>query len=302
MKSYLITFALGRDRDVSQDAMKNILASLETMHREGEGYQHVEGAFIAPSADGVSFALSANERALFALMSDVYAALRRQEWGMSFSLANEDGLPQVTLYGGPAIVHDQSPAGFAQYVAAEEVFVSMDVFIKKWTCLFGGFDEEPAGSEGDAAYETVSVPATVPSLFALPLLAGAEHQAFEELILILPDPDLSIEAVMGGIVGTASAEQIDEAHLMLIDCKGETRAEALAMNSDRGPVIELRIYVPDPSNSALLGLLAERAAPLTRSAALLVVAEDFETFNFEVRPLKLDGTLGRGERIVFNLD
>uniref|UniRef100_A0AAN0NJJ5 Uncharacterized protein n=1 Tax=Yoonia rhodophyticola TaxID=3137370 RepID=A0AAN0NJJ5_9RHOB len=300
MTNYIITFSQSQDSDVSQDALKEILGRLETVRREGGGYRHRDGAFLTPKADSVSFALSAEDQALFAFLSDVYAALHPQEWGMSFALAEGDGLPEVTLFGGLSIEGDGILAGQTKYIAADEVLISTDVFVVTWPRLFVRSEEEPVGADGEVTYDVVPVTAVAPLLFTLPPFTGAADQ--EELIVILPDAELSIEAVMGGIVGTDVAEQIDDGHFMLVDPEGETKAEALTFNSDRGPVIELRIHVPDPSNTEVLSLLAERTATVTRAAAFIVVEEDFETFTFDVRPVRLDGTLGPAERITFNLN
>ncbi|WP_342075429.1 hypothetical protein [Yoonia sp. SS1-5] len=302
MTRYLITFSVGQDSDVSQDALHDILGRLETVRRDGGGYHHRDGASFVPKADGVSFDLAAEDRPLFAALSDIYAALHPQKWGMSFALLERDDLQEVTLFGGLSIEGDGIFAGQTKYVATDEVLISVDVFVVTWPRLFVRSDDEPVGADGDITYDTVSVPSVAPLLFSLPLLAVAANQDQEELIVILPDANLSIEAAMGGIIGTDAAEQIDDGHLMLVDPDGETKAEALTFNSNRGPVIELRIQVPDRSSPAFLSLLAKRIATVTRAAALLVVEEDFETFTFDVRPVQHDGALGPAERIIFDLD
>ncbi len=302
MTNYLITFSFSQDSHVSQDALKDILDRLETVRREGGGYKHRDGASFTPKADGVSFDLAADDPPLFSALSDIYAALHPQKWGMSFALAEGDGLPEVTLFGGLSIEGDDILAGQTKYVAADEVLISVDIFLVTWPRLFVRSDENPIGAEGEVTYETVPVPAVAPLLFALPLFTGTTDQDLEELIVILPDADLSVEAVLGGIVGTDVAEQIDDGHFMLVDPEGDTKAEALAFDSNRGPVIELRVHVPDPSSPAILSLLAERTAAVTRTAALLVVEEDFETFTFDVRPIQRDGVLGPAERITYDLD
>jgi len=178
----------------------------------------------------------------------------------------------------------------------------VDVFVVTWPQLFVEPDDANVGADGEVTYDTVSVNPTVPFLFALPLLAGAGDRDLEELIVILPDPNLTSQTVMAGIVGTDTAEQIDDDHFMLTDAEGETQAEALNFSSNRGAVVELRIHVPDSAGIDIRRALAERVAAISSAKPLLVMEEDFATSTFDVRSIEIDGTLGPAERIIYSLD
>lgn len=302
MAKYLITFAPNQDSPVSQSALKDVLGGMNSVTYIKNEFHHLDGATVVPRSDNISFDLIAEGEQLFAFLSGIHSALFGQEWGMSFAHEEGSGLPAVTLFSGPSFEADDALSALTKYVLADEVLISVDIFLVTWPQLFIQTDQGNFSSDGEVVYDVVSISSAVPYLLDTEHFAGMEHQENEELVLIFDDPNLTTEVVMGGIIGTDQADKIDGTHLMLTNADEETVAEALDFMSDRGHVVELRLNVPEASNTKLLRVLANRASAVTDTAPLLVVEEEFATFTFYVKPIAMDGSLGPAEQVVYSLD
>lgn len=293
MNTYQITLT-DNEQDVTVDNFDDLLSvRMVGLTKAGRTWEF-GGGLQLKSETRESFTLSADLPDLFSFLSAFFAVPTAHKAAITFTQP-ETSETVVVLHNDPSLVGQTLEVANMRFTETNDILISFDVFQVTFPVLFRDIED---GSDPDANYPTIVLAPTVG--FILLGFAAVTPDNETQAMFIFTSPSGNAAQLLQDIAGTDEVEEYDEDHFNYTDPSTGLSAEALDFESDHGPVIEIRFTVSQSDANRLPSVIAERLQGRPE-VAHLIVDEDWAEFEFQVKPVRLDGTLGPAKVIKYHL-